>query len=133
MEKEERRKTMRRKKIGKSGYAHGYNGWMQEGIPGCLKEKGRNKSMKTMARLRLDNKWSASRYWMKKEKKICRACFEAEETWLHVLKVCDRIRTEEGIEIIMNGRKEGIKWLKRVIEEKKNKVEEVKDNSKRNK
>jgi len=60
-----------------------------------LKEKRKEEKMIRVARFRLGNEMREGRYWEREEKRRCRLCGWAEETWEHVVEVCMR-EGEEG-------------------------------------
>lgn len=41
-----------------------------------------------MARARLGNEMREDRYWEEEDKRVCRLCGGAEESWKHVWEVC---------------------------------------------
>jgi len=98
-----------------------WNEWYKNirvlGVPRYLKERGKERRMVRVARFRLGSEMRGGRYWEQEEKRKCRICGWAEETWEHMMEVCMREEEEGGRDKILeiledDGRGEG--WMKRL-------------------
>lgn len=78
-------------------------------VPRYLRKKGKERRMIRVARFKLGSEMRGGRYWEKEEKRKCRLCGWAEETWEHV-EMCIRKEGEGGreriVEILEDGRRE---------------------------
>lgn len=84
-------------------------------IPKYLKEKRREERLGVrVGRFGLRSEMREGRYWEKEEKRRCRICEWAEETWQHVMKVCMGEEEEAGREEILEILEEDGRWMKRL-------------------
>jgi hypothetical protein len=69
-----------------------------------------------MARVRCGNEERENMYWMEREEKRCRVCYEEIETIGHMWNGCSEMREREGKkreEILKEDRRE-IGWIKEI-------------------
>ncbi|KAJ3621596.1 hypothetical protein MTP99_003712 [Tenebrio molitor] len=76
-------KQERRKRIKESRYNRKYERCMTEEIPEYLGRESA-KERKMMARFRCGNEERENRYWVEREERRCRVCYEERETIEHM-------------------------------------------------
>ncbi|XP_011881792.1 PREDICTED: golgin subfamily A member 6-like protein 1 [Vollenhovia emeryi] len=112
-------------KIRESRYNKWYKEIRTEGTPRYLKERGKEKRIRAIARFRLGNEMREGRYWESEEERKCRMCGGEVESWEHVLERCENegSRWERGKVLeLLHEKGGGYEWMKELMEKRKEKM-----------
>jgi hypothetical protein len=88
---------------------------MTEEIPEYLgRESGRERKM--VGRFRCGNEEKENRYWMEREERRCRMCYEERKTIEHMWNGCSEMKGREGKELeeIQNEDGKEIGWMSEI-------------------
>lgn len=125
MEKLREKETeKRRQKIEESRYNDIYRLIKTEEIPEYLKTNMKKKDRNLIARYRCGNEVKAKCYWKEEKERICRICGEKEENMTHVIRECERTRTEKELQRVLGAEGQGLEILKNIEQQRELKSKE---------
>ncbi|KYN30224.1 hypothetical protein ALC57_00314, partial [Trachymyrmex cornetzi] len=131
MKRIERRETEGRQvKINESRYNDNYKNIRTEGLPKYLKGKKKMKDRSLIARFRCGNETKGDQYWREDEERRCRICHGAEENMTHILKECEKTKSEMRAEEFIG--EEGLKIMKRIEKARREAEERERGNKNEN-